>query len=162
MDSAGGVAEPGVSERRHPSSHSRRSLRQSGALGSRGLQLTDPEFEIVRTDGAGHDDAGIHTGRIVPVYERTGNVTTNMQRRLVWDALQQLPGEMFDPVPDEIRSRERWPGRREALVGAHFPENNTPIESLNAFQTVHQRRVIFEDFLSTRRGWRCDDSRTPK
>ena len=115
--------------------------------GSRGLQLTDPEFEIVRTDGAGHDDAGIHTGRIVPVYERTGNVTTNMQRRLVWDALQQLPGEMFDPVPDELRTRERWPGRREALVGAHFPESNTPIESLNAFQTVHQRRVIFEDFF---------------
>jgi ATP-dependent DNA helicase RecG len=116
--------------------------------GSRGLQLTDPEFEIVRTESnAGQDDAGIHTGRIVPVYERTGSVTTNMQRRLVWDALQQLPGDMFDPVPADIMSRTRWPGRRVALIGAHFPESGTRIEALNAFQTPEQRRLIFEDFF---------------
>jgi ATP-dependent DNA helicase RecG len=115
--------------------------------GSRGMQLTDPEFEIIR-QGAGDDESvAIHTGRIVPVYERTGSVTTNMQRRLVWDALQQLPGEMFDPVPADIREREGWPGRREALRRAHFPDANTPIEALNAFQVPAQRRLIFEDFF---------------
>jgi ATP-dependent DNA helicase RecG len=129
--------------------------------GSRGLQLTDPEFEIIRSQArtdarpssdrdetmADEIDPGIHTGRIVPVYERTGSVTTNMQRRLVWDALQQMPAELFDPVPADIRSRERWPGRREALRLAHFPAEGTPVEALNAFQTAAQRRMIFEDFF---------------
>ena len=113
--------------------------------GSRGLQLTDPEFEIVKGDES--PDAGIHTGRIVPVYERTGNVTTNMQRKLVWEVLQLLPHEMFDPVPADIRAREGWPSRREALGPAHFPEKGTPIEALNAFHTPAQRRLIFEDFF---------------
>ena len=48
---------------------------------------------------------------------------------------QQLPHEMFDPVPADIRAREDWPGRRDALEQAHFPDANTPIEALNAFQT---------------------------
>jgi ATP-dependent DNA helicase RecG len=113
--------------------------------GSRGMQVTDPEFEIVKDDEA--PDAGVHTGRIVPVYERTGSVTTNMQRKLVWDALQQLPGELFDPVPADVRARERWPSRRDALNAAHFPEKDTPLEALNAFQTAAQRRMIFEDFF---------------
>ena len=122
--------------------------------GSRGMQLTDPEFEVLRPTAvsephaAATDEApGIHTGRIVPVYERTGSVTTNMQRKLVWDALQQLPAEMFDPVPPDIRTRERWPSRAAALRAAHFPESGTAIEALNAFRTASQQRLIFEDFF---------------
>ena len=47
--------------------------------GSGGLQLTNPQYEIL------DDEEGetIHTGRIVPVYEKTGTVTPKMQRRLV-------------------------------------------------------------------------------
>src|SRR5687767_7316901 len=93
--------------------------------GSRGLQITDPEFEMLRDAGASNELSTIHTGRIVPVYEKTGSVTTNMQRRFVWQALELLPGELFDPVPSEIRAREAWPPRREALVRAHFPEAAT-------------------------------------
>ena len=113
--------------------------------GSRGMQITDPEFEILR--GEESPDAGIHTGRIVPVYERTGSVTPNMQRKLVWDALQQLPSEMFDPLPADLRTRAGWPARRDALCRAHFPENSTSLEALNAFRTPAQQRVIFEDFF---------------
>src|SRR5918995_5269873 len=71
--------------------------------GSRGLQITDPEFEIVSDDPI-PGDVQLHTGRIVPVYERTGSVTTNMQRRFVWQALEKLPGTIFDPVPADILS----------------------------------------------------------
>src|ERR671919_513514 len=44
--------------------------------GSRGLQITDPEFEIIKEIPGDDDLTTIHTGRIVPVYERTGSVTT--------------------------------------------------------------------------------------
>jgi ATP-dependent DNA helicase RecG len=114
--------------------------------GSRGLQLTDPEFEIIR-EADTDESSTLHTGRIVPVYERTGSVTTNMQRRFVWQALAQLPAELFDPVPDDIRSREAWPNRRDALWGSHFPASETPVAALNTFNTAAQRRLIFEDFF---------------
>ena len=123
--------------------------------GSRGLQITDPEFEIINetpgTSGTAETpasaDSQLHTGRIVPVYERTGMVTTNMQRRYVWQALEQVPREGFDPVPDDILQRERWPGRSDALRQAHFPSSDTPIDQLNNFMTPAQRRLVFEDFF---------------
>jgi ATP-dependent DNA helicase RecG len=123
--------------------------------GSRGLQVTDPEFEIIRDDSDGSREAGVgsrdvdtlHTGRIVPIYERTGSVTPNMQRRFVWQALEQLPAEGFDPVPADILARENWPARRDALWQAHFPDANTSVDALNAFATPAQRRLIFEDFF---------------
>jgi len=120
--------------------------------GSRGLQITDPEFEIVKeaentettTEGT---ELQLHTGRIVPVYERTGSVTTNMQRRFVWQALEQLADHGFDPVPADILQRERWPDRKAALSQAHFPSADTPIDDLNRFMTPAQRRLVFEDFF---------------
>ena len=115
--------------------------------GSRGLQITDPEFEIIKDDAAPDPDAQLHTGRIVPVYERTGIVTTNMQRRYVWHALERVPREGFDPVPDDILKRERWPGRIDALWQSHFPSSETPIDALNTFMTPAQRRLVFEDFF---------------
>jgi ATP-dependent DNA helicase RecG len=114
--------------------------------GSRGLQITDPEFELIK-EIPEDDLTTIHTGRIVPVYERTGSVTTNMQRRFVWQALDQLERELFDPVPPDILSREAWPSRREALHDAHFPPAGTPVDALNTFATPAQRRLIFEDFF---------------
>jgi ATP-dependent DNA helicase RecG len=115
--------------------------------GSRGLQITDPEFEIIHVDGTTDELSTIHTGRIVPVYERTGSVTTNMQRRFVWQALDLLDDDLFDPVPADIRSRAAWPTRRESLIQSHFPESGTPLDALNAFRTPAQRRLIFEDFF---------------
>src|ERR671912_605737 len=121
--------------------------------GSRGLQITDPEFEIVNEDSISDPQSPIaaevqlHTGRIVPVYERTGMVTTNMQRRYVWQALEQVPREGFDPVPDDILKRERWPARLDALWQSHFPSSDASIDQLNNFMTPAQRRLVFEDFF---------------
>jgi ATP-dependent DNA helicase RecG len=122
--------------------------------GSRGLQITDPEFEILDTAPAGRDEQpaadgaeGLHTGRIVPVYERAGRVTTNMQRRVVWQALALLPDPLFDPIPDELRAAQGWPERRAALHAAHFPPQGANVEMLNRFEAPYQRRLIFEDFF---------------
>ncbi len=46
------------------------------------------------------DDAQtIHTGRIVPVYEKAGAMTPKLQRRLVFDVLSRLPADLPDPFP---------------------------------------------------------------
>ncbi|MBI3400074.1 MAG: ATP-dependent DNA helicase RecG [Acidobacteria bacterium] len=109
--------------------------------GHGGLQLTNPQYEIVDEE----EGETIHTGRIVPVYEKTGAVTPKMQRRLVYEALQKLPAEIPDHLPEDIRARMGLPSRRAAILAAHFPPGDASIEALNRFATPAQRRLIFEE-----------------
>ena len=69
-------------------------------LTSHGLQMQSPQYEIVQAESSNTDGAEetsraeeemLHTGRIVPVYEKTGHLTAKMQRILVHHALAQLP-----------------------------------------------------------------------
>ena len=106
-----------------------------------GLQLTNPEYEILDEE----DGETIHTGRIVPVYEKVGSVTPKMQRRLVHDVLQQLPGDLPDHLPEAMRVRLHLPSRHDALVSAHFPPAAARVNELNRFDTAAQRRLIFEE-----------------
>jgi ATP-dependent DNA helicase RecG len=109
--------------------------------GSGGLQLTNPQYEILEDD----ETETIHTGRIVPVYEKTGTVTPKIQRRLVHDGLQRLSDDVPDPLSEALRARHRFPGRYAALVAAHFPPADTDLETLNRFATPAQQRLIFEE-----------------
>src|SRR5205823_6686841 len=106
-----------------------------------GLQLTNPQYEILEND----ETETIHTGRIVPVYEKAGTVTPKIQRRLVYDVLQRLSDDVPDPLPEPLRLRHGFPGRFAALVAAHFPPADAPIDALNRFATPPQRRLIFEE-----------------
>jgi ATP-dependent DNA helicase RecG len=109
--------------------------------GHGGLQLTNPQYEILDEE----DHETIHTGRIVPVYERTGSVTPKIQRKLVYDALQRLPPDLPDHLPESIRTRLGFPSRYAALLAAHYPPQDAPIGDLNRFATPGQRRLIFEE-----------------
>ena len=110
-----------------------------------GLQFTNPQYELVGDDS--HGDQLIHTGRIVPVYERVGKVTPKMLRRIVHTALQRLPEDLDDPLPDLVRHEHHLPDRRSALVAVHFPPNRDSVDELNRFRTAAQRRLIFEEFF---------------
>jgi len=111
------------------------------ARGGAGLQMTNPQYEFIEDE----EGETIHTGRIVPVYEKTGSVTPKIQRRLVYDALQRLPDDVPDHLPEELRLRLKLPTRRAALLAAHFPPSDADINLLNAFATPAQRRLIFEE-----------------
>src|SRR4029453_16527193 len=122
-----------------------------GAVEMRGaarLQLTTPQYEIL------DDEEGetIHTGRIVPVYEKSGAVTAKMQRRLVHGALRRVPGELPDPIPDDVRVRMNFPARYAALLATHFPPQDAPLDLLNRFATLAQQRLIFEEAFLFQRG----------
>ena len=68
-----------------------------------------------------------------------------MQRRLVHDALQRLPADLPDPLPEEIRLRLGMPSRYAALLATHFPPDDAPLDALNRFATPAQQRLIFEE-----------------
>jgi ATP-dependent DNA helicase RecG len=109
--------------------------------GQGGPQLTNPQYEILDAD----ETETIHTGRIVPVYEKTGVVTPKMQRRLVHEALQKVPADLPDPLPEDLRARLRLPTRYAALLATHFPPADLAIDALNQFATPPQQRLIFEE-----------------
>ena len=109
--------------------------------GGGGLQLTNPQYEILDEE----DAETIHTGRIVPVYEKVGSVTPKMQRRLIYDTLQRLPPVLPDLLPEPVRARLGLPSRQAALVAAHFPPADASIDELNRFATPAQQRLIFEE-----------------
>jgi ATP-dependent DNA helicase RecG len=116
--------------------------------GSSGLQFTNPEYEVVRGEiGEDSDDSTVHTGRIVPIYEKVGAMTPRMQRTLVHRLLAELPAELADPIPAPVRAARELPDRRLAIAHTHFPAAGTDVEALNTFRTPAQRRLIFEEFF---------------
>ncbi len=120
-----------------------------GALelrGTGGMQFTNPEYEIL-PDTTEDDDETIHTGRIVPIYEKAGSVTPRMQRTLVHRLLAELPAKLPDPLPESIRTARHLPDRRQAILDAHFPPPASDLEALNTWRTPAQRRLIFEELF---------------
>src|SRR5436190_10562670 len=109
--------------------------------GSATLQLTNPQYEVLDDE----DAERVHTARIVPVYERAGAVTPRMQRRLVFEVLQRLPVDLPEPLPGDVPARLGFPSRHSALPATHFPPEDTSIAALNRFETLAQRRLIFEE-----------------
>jgi ATP-dependent DNA helicase RecG len=143
----------------HP--HQRVILFGKLELTSHGLQMQGPQYEILgdidasasETGGApdpSDDDdlpATVHTGRVVPVYEKTGQLTAKMQRTLVHQALQAMPAVLPDPLPPLVRARQKLIDRRDALEQVHFPDGDASIAELNAFRSPAHRRLIFEEFF---------------
>ena len=86
--------------------------------------------------------SGVHTGRIVPFYEKTGAVTPNMQRRLVRHALDQLPSTVPDMLPEDLRGRLALVPRRQAIEQAHFP----PQDASRRTERVPHARTAAADF----------------
>ena len=107
------------------------------------LQVTNPQYELPGR----RDREAIHTGRIVPIYERAGCATCRVQRALVYDVIQRLPEGEPDLLPAWLRAEMHVPDWRTAVGEAHFPPSDTPLERLNAFRTPAQVRLILEEFL---------------
>jgi ATP-dependent DNA helicase RecG len=115
----------------------------------------NPEYELT-----GDDMTAERAGRIVPFYEKTGTVTPNMQRRIVRQALDQIGDAIPDLLPADLRQRLDLMARRPALEEAHFPPTDADVNTLNAFRTPAQRRLIFEEFFLYQIGhaWRRHES----
>ena len=109
------------------------------------LAMMHPEYEILAEDEDG--DASLHTGRIVPVYEAAGKVTTRALRTFIHRILESVAPFADDPVPEHIRARLKLPDRWNAIRELHFPPPESDLRVLNAFRSPAQYRLIFEEFF---------------
>ncbi len=112
--------------------------------------MIQPQFEIL---SRGRGDASepqtrdsTETGRIVPIYEAIGKISSRMLRRIIFGALERL-GAVEDLLPEALRRRHGFPERAAALRAAHFPPPNADLQQLNSFSTPAHRRLIFEEFF---------------
>jgi RecG-like helicase len=108
------------------------------------LSMVHPEYEVLRDDE--EEEEGLHTGRIVPVYEAAGKVTTRMLRTILRRLLDRLD-RLLDPLPETLRHRLRLPGLLEAIRELHFPSPGSDLRRLESFRTLAQYRMIFEEFF---------------
>ena len=82
-----------------------------------GLQLTNPEFEILEGEGAAS------VGRIVPVYPLAVPLSQRWTRRLVGAVLESYGGELTDFLPDSLRKRHGMKALPDAVRELHCPED---------------------------------------
>ena len=106
--------------------------------------MLHPEFEILSGDDDG--DAALHVGRLVPIYEGAGKLTTRALRTIVHRILEAI-GPVEDHLPPRLCAELRLPGRWDAVRDAHFPPADTDLRLLNAFRSPAQFRLIFEEFF---------------
>ncbi|MCX6633630.1 MAG: ATP-dependent DNA helicase RecG, partial [Acidobacteria bacterium] len=108
------------------------------------LSMLHPEFEILTDDEEG--ESPLHTGRVTPIYEAAGKVTTRLFRVLANRVLEALPA-LPDPLPKAILDRLKLPDYWTAARQIHFPPADSDQRLLNGFRSPAQFRMIFEEFF---------------
>ena len=108
-------------------------------------QMLQPQHEIL--SGGREPADSTESGRIVPIYEAAGPLTSRMFRRLIFEALGRLPASFPDPLPPALLREHGLPDRRAALAQAHFPDKDADLAALEAFRTPAQQRLIYEEFF---------------
>ena len=106
--------------------------------------MMHPEYEILGADEDG--DESLHTGRVVPIYEAAGKITTRVFRVLLDRVLANVP-PVEDSLPRHILQRLKLPGAWDAIRQLHFPPQDSDLRLLNAFRSPAQFRLIFEEFF---------------
>ncbi|MCC7174795.1 MAG: ATP-dependent DNA helicase RecG [Bryobacterales bacterium] len=112
---------------------------------SGGLSMMHPEFELL-PEGEEEGDASLHVGRMVPIYEAAGKITTRVFRKLLHTALQALPPAP-DPLPGTVLARLKLMDYWTAVRRLHFPPPEDDLRLLNEFRSPAQFRMIFEEFF---------------
>ncbi len=97
-------------------------------VGSNGAGMTSPEF-----------DAG-DCSRIVPVYRATEGLPSRQIGKVVEQALEELPEELADPLPEAVRTKYQLCHIRYALKQIHFPDDNETLATA-------RDRLVFEELL---------------
>lgn len=111
------------------------------------LSIDHPEYEILK-DGE-DESAGIHTGRITPVYRLRGGATQKAVRTAVWSALNHLTEGLAEdllPSPSTRGEFAGWNASR-AVRTLHFPAEMEDLEQARRYLALeefftYQLRVV--------------------
>ena len=124
----------------------------------RNIVFISPEHEKLSANSylpagkAGQLTAGIHTGRLVPVYPETAGISSKWLRTRIKSALQVCGEQIEEFLPVPILLKEGLMPEKQAIFKIHFPENKVAAEK------AKQRLAFDELFLIQLAGlWRKRD-----
>ena len=101
--------------------------------GPRAPMLVSPQAEKI---AAGDE----HPGRIVPVYPLTAGLTQRDLARVTEAALDAVPGDWPDPLPEVLRAKYDLPDAVDALAAIHQPQTTADVQQA-------RRRMVFEELF---------------
>ncbi|MBF0253746.1 MAG: DEAD/DEAH box helicase, partial [Candidatus Omnitrophica bacterium] len=100
------------------------------------LQMIHPDYELLLDE----DRRRIHTGRMVPFYSLTQDLSQRSMRNVQYQLLTQVLDEVRDPLPPAIRAARRLENRKFALKEIHFPSSPESLAGAT-------RRLVFDEFF---------------
>ena len=112
------------------------------AYASRQLMMASPEAERLEPE-----DEGVHTGRLVPVYEKLGPMSGKALRRVLARIALDLPESLPDPCPMTFGSASASCSAGEAFGRVHHPDEGASEGLLNAARDSGHLRLILEEFF---------------
>ncbi len=112
------------------------------AYAPRQLMMASPEAELI-----GPEDEGVHTGRLVPVYEKLGPLSGKVLRRILARLVTELPTPLVDPLPEDVRAQLDVVPWREAFLRVHHPGEGATEAVLNRARDPGHLRLILEEFF---------------
>ncbi len=120
---------------------------------TRELQIIQPQLEILGDPADSENGAekkvaeSLEIGRIVPIYEAIGIVTSRWLRRIIHTALENLNPDLRDPIPPAVRAHLGLVSPRAALWNVHWPEPGESFEQLQSYRTPAHVRMIFDELF---------------
>ncbi|MDI6717038.1 MAG: ATP-dependent DNA helicase RecG [Actinomycetota bacterium] len=99
------------------------------------LQIENPLYDVLKEKG----EEPIHSGRIVPVHPATQNLSPNIIRRIIKNALNEY-GRVSETIPVETIERYNLLPRSIALNEIHFPSSRELLMKA-------RERFIFEELF---------------
>jgi len=121
------------------------------------LAITNPECEVLSGDT---ERQSIHTGRIVPIYRKLGDLQGRRLRKIMYSAVSLLPPEVPDAIPAYLRKQLRLPPKSRSLEQLHFPRlrggsrqaKEKEFRLLNEGLSPEHKRFIFEELFEMQVG----------
>jgi ATP-dependent DNA helicase RecG len=116
------------------------------------LQIIQPQFEILGEASDSEDSEkkaaeSLEIGRIVPIYEGTGRLTSKWFRKIIRTALENLTPDLPEPIPAPVRAHLGLISPRAALWNVHWPEPGESLADLQSSRTPAHIRMIFEELF---------------
>lgn len=97
------------------------------------LEMQSPVYEA--------EDKSNNTGKIIPIYPLTYNLTQNTIRKIIQNGLNEIDGKLEETLPKYIIDKYSLYDYNNAIKQIHFPDT---FESFNKAR----KRLVFEELFS--------------
>lgn len=93
-------------------------------------------------------DDPVNMGRIVPVYPDIEGIPPRTLRKIQWEVVRKYAAAEQEFFPQWMLEAAEVPPLHESLETLHFPPSGTEAETILAFSSPSQQRLIFGELFS--------------